>query len=74
MNKTKTMLIGLMLCGAISVAGGVATLRGYEADTISVCAEAATFTETETTVSIYGYNNGRIGFALGTSDYTQTNQ
>lgn len=75
MKRTKHMLIGLMLCGAVALAGGVATLNAYDGETVSVSAEESAFTETATTVSINSaYENGRIGFLLGTSDYSTANQ
>ena len=73
MRKMKRMLIGLMLCGAVSLAGGVATLNAYENDAISAyAAEASSFSETATGVTKVHLRNKRLLIFLDTCDYTNT--
>ena len=75
MKKTKKMLLGLMLCSAIALAGGVGVMVDGANDTLVTVSAEATVTETKTTVSMNAaYENGRIGFVLGQSDYNTPNQ
>ena len=77
MRKTKKMLLGLMVCGAIALVGGMAA-NAYEAETISVSAETVsasaetTFNETETGVTKIQLRNKRLLMFLDTCDYTST--
>lgn len=70
MKKTKKMLLGLMLCSAIALVGGVAA-NAYEAETVSVSAET-TFTETATGVTKIHLRNKRLLMFLDTCDYAST--
>ena len=71
MRKTKKMLMGLMLCGAIALAGGVATANAYEAETVSASAET-TFTETATGITKIHLRNKRLLLFLDACDYSST--
>ncbi len=74
MIKRKNMLVGLMLCGAIALAGGVgAMMNGVSVgDTcVTVSAETA-FAETTTAVSNIHLRNKRLLLFLETCDYTDT--
>ena len=73
MRKTKRMLMGIMLCGAMALAGGVATLNAYENDAIRTYAvEASSFSETATKVTGVHLRSKRLLLFLDTCDYTST--
>ena len=72
MKRTKKhMLIGLMLCGALAFAGGVAALNAYDGESVAVraSAEESTFSEVATKASVVNYANGRLKIVLSGSDY-----
>ena len=70
MRKTKKMLLGLMVCGAIALVGGMAA-NAYEAETVSANAET-TFNETETGVTKIHLRNKRLLMFLDVCDYAST--
>ena len=70
MRKTKKMLLGLMVCGAIALVGGMAT-NAYEAEMVSASAET-TFNETETGVTKIHLRNKRLLMFLDACDYAST--
>ena len=70
MRKTKKMLLGLMVCGAIALVGGMAA-NAYEAETVSANAET-TFNETETSVTKIHLRNKRLLMFLDACDYAST--